>query len=69
MIETISVIVNGKTYKYSKGITLLEIANELEKDRKHPKKKNRPLTPEVIEFGNKTIAPNRKGASANNEDS
>ena len=36
MIETVSVIVNGKTYKYSKGITLLEIANELEKDRKHP---------------------------------
>lgn len=36
MIETVSVKVNGETYKYSKGITLLEIANELEKDRKHP---------------------------------
>lgn len=36
MIETVSVKINGKTYKYSKGITLLEIANEVEKDRKHP---------------------------------
>ena len=36
MIETVSIKVNGKTYNYSKGITLLEIANELEKDRKHP---------------------------------
>ena len=36
MIETVSVKINGKTYKYCKGITLLEIANEVEKDRKHP---------------------------------
>ena len=36
MIETVSVTVKGKTYKYSKGITLLEIANEVEKGSKHP---------------------------------
>ena len=36
MIETVSVKVNGKTYQYCKGITLLEIANEVEKERKHP---------------------------------
>ena len=36
MIETVSVKINGKKYKYSKEITLLEIANELEKERKHP---------------------------------
>ena len=36
MIETISVKIDGKEYEYSKGITLLEIANELEKNYKHP---------------------------------
>lgn len=36
MLEIISVKINGKTYKYSRGISLLEIANEIEKDRKHP---------------------------------
>ena len=36
MIETVSVKINGKKYKYSKEITLLEIANELEKESKHP---------------------------------
>lgn len=36
MIETVSVKINDKTYKYSKGITLQEIANEVEKERKHP---------------------------------
>lgn len=36
MIETVSIVVNKKKYQYSKGITLLEVANELEKGRKHP---------------------------------
>ena len=36
MIETVSVTIDGKKYEYSKGITLLEIANELEKNYKHP---------------------------------
>ena len=36
MIETVEVKINGKKYKFSKGITLLEIANEIEKGRKHP---------------------------------
>ena len=36
MIETVTVKINGKMYKYSKGITLQEIANEIEKNAKHP---------------------------------
>ena len=36
MLEIITVKINGKAYKYSRGISLLEIANEIEKGRKHP---------------------------------
>lgn len=36
MIETIEAKINGKKHIFSKGITLQEIANEVEKDRKHP---------------------------------
>lgn len=36
MIETIEAIINGKSYTFSKGITLQEIANEIERGRKHP---------------------------------
>lgn len=36
MIETIEAIINGKSYTFSKGITLQEIANEVERGRKHP---------------------------------
>ena len=36
MMETVEITVNGKKYQYSKGITLQEIANEIEKNRKHP---------------------------------
>lgn len=36
MIETIEAKINGKKYKFSKGVTLQEIANEVEKERKHP---------------------------------
>ena len=36
MIEAVEVIINNKKYQFSKGITLQEIANEVEKNRKHP---------------------------------
>lgn len=36
MIEAIEAKINGKEYKFSKGITLQEVANEVEKERKHP---------------------------------
>ena len=36
MLETIEVVINNKKYQFSKGVTLLEIANEVEKERKHP---------------------------------
>lgn len=36
MIEAVSVKIKDKTYKYSKEITLQEIANEVEKESKHP---------------------------------
>ena len=36
MIETIEVKIDGKKHKFSKGITLQEIANEVAKDKKHP---------------------------------
>ena len=36
MIETIEAKINGKKYKFSKGITLQEIANEIEPERKYP---------------------------------
>lgn len=36
MIETIEAKINGKKYKFSKGITLQEIANEIEPARKYP---------------------------------
>lgn len=36
MIETIEAKINGKKYKFSKGITLQEVANEVERERKHP---------------------------------
>ena len=36
VIETVSVKNNGKTYQFSKGITLQEVANEIDRDRKYP---------------------------------
>lgn len=36
MIETIEAVINGKKYQFSKGVTLQEIANEVEKERQHP---------------------------------
>ena len=36
MIEGINVKINNKDYHFSKGITLLEVANEVEKDHKYP---------------------------------
>ncbi len=36
MIEAVKVKVNGKEYRFSKGVTLQEIANEVEKERAHP---------------------------------
>ena len=38
MIETIEAKINGKKYKFSKGITLQEVANEVERERKHQEK-------------------------------
>ena len=36
MIETIELKINGEKYQFSKGITLQEVANGMEKGRKHP---------------------------------
>ena len=36
MLEKVKVKINDKSYSYSKGITLLEIASEFQKEYKYP---------------------------------